>query len=56
MGNLDSKASRNVIELIQQMSETYNQTVVIGTHSEEIAKRAGQIIRMEDGNFYTDER
>lgn len=50
-GNLDSKASRNVIELIQQMSEVYNQTVVIVTHSEEIAKRAGRIIRMEDGEI-----
>ena len=48
-GNLDSRASRKVIELIQQLSETYNQTVVIVTHSEEIAKRARRIIRMEDG-------
>ena len=48
-GNLDSKTSRNVIELIQQMSETYKQTVVIVTHNEEIAKRAGRIIRMGDG-------
>lgn len=50
-GNLDSKASRNVIELMQQMAETYNQTAVIVTHSEEIAKRATRIIRMEDGNI-----
>ena len=50
-GNLDSKASRMVIELMQQMSETYKQTVVIVTHSEEIAKRAGRIIRMEDGEI-----
>lgn len=48
-GNLDSRASRKVIGLIEQMSEKYKQTVVIVTHSEEIAKRAGRIIRMEDG-------
>lgn len=48
-GNLDSRAGRKVIELIEQMSEKYKQTVVIVTHSEEIAKRAGRIIRMEDG-------
>ncbi|MCH5344850.1 MAG: ABC transporter ATP-binding protein [Acetatifactor sp.] len=48
-GNLDSRASRKVIELIEQMSEKYKQTVVIVTHSEEIAKRARRIIRMEDG-------
>lgn len=48
-GNLDSKASRKVIELMQQMAATYKQTVVIVTHSEEIAKKAGRIIRMRDG-------
>ena len=50
-GNLDSKSSRKVIELIQQMSEIYKQTVVIVTHSEEIAKRAGRIIHMRDGEI-----
>lgn len=48
-GNLDSRASRQVIELIEQMSEKYKQTVVIVTHSEEVAMRARRIIRMEDG-------
>lgn len=50
-GNLDSKASRQVIDLMQQMSETYKQTVVLVTHSDEIAKRAGRIIRMRDGEL-----
>ena len=47
-GNLDTKSSRKVIELMQQMADIYQQTVVIVTHSEEIAKKAGRIIRMED--------
>ncbi len=48
-GNLDSVTSRKVIQLIQKMSETYQQTVVMVTHSEEIAMRADRIIRMRDG-------
>lgn len=48
-GNLDSLTSRKVIELILQMSKAYQQTVVMVTHSEEIAMRAGRIIRMNDG-------
>lgn len=48
-GNLDSVTSRKVIELIEKMSETYQQTVVMVTHSEEIAMRADRIIRMRDG-------
>ncbi len=48
-GNLDSVTSRKVIGLIQKMSETYQQTVVMVTHSEEIAMRADRIIQMRDG-------
>ncbi len=50
-GNLDSVTSGKVIELIQKMSETYEQTVVMVTHSEEIAMRAGRMIRMRDGEI-----
>lgn len=50
-GNLDSLTSRKVIELIQEMSKAYQQTVVMVTHSEEIAMRAGRIIRMSDGKI-----
>lgn len=50
-GNLDSLTSRKVIELIQQMSKAFHQTVVMVTHSEEIAMKAGRIIRMSDGKI-----
>lgn len=50
-GNLDSLTSRKVIELIQQMSKAFHQTVVMVTHSEEIAMKAGRIIWMSDGKI-----
>jgi len=48
-GNLDSKTSREVLELLKITSEKFNQTIVMITHNEEIAKLADRIIRLEDG-------
>ncbi|KUP23307.1 ABC transporter ATP-binding protein [Paenibacillus sp. DMB5] len=50
-GNLDSKTSQEVLILLKQMSEKFNQTIVMITHNESIAQMADRIIRMEDGRI-----
>ncbi|GGH31912.1 ABC transporter ATP-binding protein [Paenibacillus segetis] len=48
-GNLDSKTSQEVLILMKQMSQKFNQTIVMITHNEEIAQTADRVIRLEDG-------
>ena len=55
-GNLDSKASKEIIELLKVSNETLGQTVIIITHDEKIAKEAKRIITIEDGKILSDER
>ncbi|QWU17720.1 putative ABC transport system ATP-binding protein [Paenibacillus sophorae] len=50
-GNLDSKTSQEVLILLKQMSERFNQTIVMITHNEQIAQSADRIIRIEDGTI-----
>lgn len=50
-GNLDSKTSQEVLILLKQLSEKFNQTIVMITHNEEIAQTADRIIRIEDGRI-----
>ncbi|AIQ12074.1 ABC transporter ATP-binding protein [Paenibacillus durus] len=50
-GNLDSKTSQEVLILLKQMSERFNQTIVMITHNEQIAQTADRIIRIEDGTI-----
>lgn len=50
-GNLDSKTSQEVMILLKQLSEKFNQTIVMITHNEEIAQTADRIIRIEDGRI-----
>lgn len=50
-GNLDSKTSMDVIGLIKATSQTFNQTMVMITHNEEIAQLADRIVRIEDGQI-----
>ncbi len=50
-GNLDSRTSQDVLELIQNTSRRFEQTVVMITHNEEIAQLADRIIRIEDGKI-----
>lgn len=54
-GNLDSKNSREIIELLKTSNRKYNQTLIIITHDENIALQADRIIAIEDGKITRDE-
>lgn len=54
-GALDSKASRDVLTKIQRMNETYQTTVVIITHNENITHMADRVIRIKDGKVVSNE-
>ena len=49
-GNLDSKASREIIDLLKMSNQKYNQTVIVITHDENIALEADRILTIDDGN------
>ena len=55
-GNLDSKASEEIISLLRLSNKKYNQTVIIITHDEKIALEADRIITIDDGRIIKDER
>lgn len=55
-GNLDSKASEEIISLLRLSNKKYNQTVVVITHDEKIALEADRIITIDDGKIIKDER
>lgn len=48
-GNLDSKNSREILDLLKQSNKQYNQTLIMITHDMNIAKEADRIIWVEDG-------
>ncbi len=50
-GNLDSKNSLEVMNILKKANEIYKQTIIMVTHDEEFAKFAGRIITMKDGNI-----
>ena len=50
-GNLDSKASDEIVELLKISNKKYHQTVIMITHNLEIAKQADRVIRIEDGKI-----
>ena len=50
-GNLDSKSSNEIIQLLKKANEEYNQTIIMITHNLEIAKLADRIIKIEDGKI-----
>lgn len=56
MGNLDSKASREIIDLLKMSNQKYNQTVIVITHDENIALEADRILTIDDGKIVKDER
>lgn len=55
-GNLDSKASEEIISLLRLSNKKYNQTVIVITHDEKIALEADRIITIDDGKIIKDER
>jgi putative ABC transport system ATP-binding protein len=55
-GNLDSKNSAEIIELLKESNKKYNQTLIVITHDEGIALLADRIISIEDGKIARDER
>lgn len=50
-GNLDSKASEDIMSILKMTNKTYNQTIIMITHNLEIAKEADRIITMRDGKI-----
>ncbi|MGE7822804.1 ABC transporter ATP-binding protein [Paenibacillus sp. NPDC093718] len=54
-GNLDSKNSSEIIDLLQMLNKTYYQTLIVITHDERIALQADRIISIEDGRIAKDE-
>ncbi len=55
-GNLDSKASSEIMELLQVSNEKYNQTIIMITHDKNLAINAKRIITINDGKMISDER
>lgn len=55
-GNLDSKNSREIVELLKYSNKRYAQTLIVITHDENIALQSDRIITIEDGRISGDER
>ena len=54
-GNLDTKNSQEIVELLKLSNKRYGQTLIIITHDETIALQADRIIAIEDGRIIRDE-
>jgi putative ABC transport system ATP-binding protein len=54
-GNLDSKNSAEIMDLLKMFNRTFNQTLVVITHDEQIALQADRVIAIEDGVIAKDE-
>ena len=54
-GNLDSRNSQEIMELLKKSNKKYNQTLIMITHDENIALQADRIIAIEDGHITRDE-
>ena len=55
-GNLDSKASKEIIELLKLSNQKYHQTIIMITHDMNLAKEANRIITLEDGHIVKDDK
>ena len=55
-GNLDSKASREIIELLKTSNKKYHQTIIMITHDHDLALNADRIITIDDGCIINDEK
>ncbi|MGM0898235.1 MAG: ABC transporter ATP-binding protein [Bacillota bacterium] len=54
-GNLDSKNSEEIMELLKMFNKTFKQTLIVITHDERIALQADRVISIEDGKIAKDE-
>ncbi len=50
-GNLDSKTERIVIDLLKNLAEKYETSILMVTHNEDLVKDADRVIRLEDGEI-----
>jgi len=55
-GNLDSKASEEILALLHLSNKKYHQTVIVITHNLEIAKEADRILAIDDGKIVEDRK
>lgn len=55
-GNLDSRNSAEIVQLLKESNRKYNQTLVVITHDESIALQADRILAIEDGKIVREER
>lgn len=54
-GNLDSKTSREIIDILKLTNQKYNQTILLVTHDDKIALQADRVITIGDGKILKDE-
>lgn len=54
-GNLDTKRSKEIMDLLKKYNKEYNQTIILITHDLNVAKEADRIITIEDGKIIKDE-
>ena len=55
-GNLDSKASKEIIELLKLSNKKYKQTIIMITHDYNLALHADRVITIDDGKIVSDEK
>ena len=54
-GNLDSKSSDEIVDLLKKSNKDLKQTIIMITHNPELAKMADRIIKIEDGKIVSEE-
>ncbi len=55
-GNLDSKSSRDIVDLLKLSNKKYKQTLILITHDKNIAEEADRVITIQDGKIINDEK
>jgi putative ABC transport system ATP-binding protein len=55
-GNLDNKASKEIMELLEISNKKYEQTIIMITHDQNLAMHANRIITIDDGKIIKDEK
>ena len=55
-GNLDSKNSEEILELLKYSNKKYHQTLIMITHDLNLAKQADRMIQIQDGKIVADEK